>query len=219
MPGGGLATESARCATTRWGNAAEDRLSISWLHASAASTRGWALTASHPRSIACLQRRRRKGDAQREQDASRKAGLTPEQAAAYDAEREAQREAAKAAAAAQRAAVAEAMASGLRIAIDCSLSAGASEREVRSLCKQLQECAAANKRARRPVSLQFAGFAGAVRSFAVEGMHADRWPAAAGHEAALADLFQAQDLVVLSPDAEEVLEQLEADKVSKGLVE
>lgn len=168
-----------------------------------------------------MQRRRRKGDAAREEDSARKAELTPQQAAAFEAQRAAEREAAKAAAAAQRAAVAEAMASGLRIVVDCSLSVegGASDREVRSLCKQLQECAAANKRARRPVSLQFASFTGPVRQFAVDGMHADRWPAAVGHEAPLAELFPAGDLVVLSPDAEEPLTQLEADKVGGcGLV-
>lgn len=163
-----------------------------------------------------MQRRKRKGDALREAEAARKAALTPAQAAAYEAEREAAREAAKAAAAAQRAAVAAAMASGLRVVVDCSLSAAASDREVRSLCKQLQECAAANKRARRPVSLQFAGFAGPVRRFAVEGMHADRWPAAAGHEAPLAQLFPARQLVVLSPDAQEPLGELQADKVGAG---
>ena len=164
------------------------------------------------------QRRKRKGEALREAEAARKAALTPAQAAAHEAEQEAAREAAKAAAAAQRAAVAEAMSSGLRVVVDCSLSAGgaASDREVRSLCKQLMECAAANKRARRPVSLQFAGFTGPVRAFAVEGMHADRWPAAAGHEAPLAQLFPPEQLVVLSPDAEEPLGELQADKVGGG---
>lgn len=175
-------------------------------------------------------RRKRKGEALRQEEEERLAGLGEEQRAAYAAQREAEREAAKAAAAQQRSRVAEAMERGLRIVVDCSLSvppatenggnggkpahSGASDREVRSLCKQLQLCAAANKRATTPVSLQFASFAGRVRAFAEESMHADRWPAARGHEAALDQLFPSDQLVVLSPDAEEPLGALEQDKAS-----
>lgn len=172
-------------------------------------------------------RRKRRGEALRQEEEERLAGLGEEQRAAYAAQREAEREAAKQAAAQQRQRVAEAMEHGLCIVVDCSLSAppphgsnssqaaagGASDREVRSLCKQLELCAAANKRAAAPVSLRFASFAGRVRAFAEEGMHADRWPAARGHEEALDQLFPSEELVVLSPDAEEALGALEQGKV------
>ncbi|KAL4436609.1 hypothetical protein ABPG75_003748 [Micractinium tetrahymenae] len=178
-------------------------------------------------------RRKRRGEALRQEEEERLAGLGEQERAAYAAQRHSEREAAKAAAAEQRQRVAEAMERGLRVVVDCSLSvpppapqggadgssaqagpSGASDREVRSLCKQLELCAAANKRAAAPVSLQFASFAGRVRSFAEEGMHADRWPAARGHEAPLGQLFPAGQLVVvLSPDAEEPLGTLEQDKV------
>ena len=93
-------------------------------------------------------------------------------------------------------------------------SAAATAREVRSLCKQLQMCAAANKRASRPVNLHFASFNGEVRRFALEGMGAAGWPAARGHAEPLPDLFPVDSLVVLSPDAEEpLLGGLEKDKV------
>lgn len=156
-----------------------------------------------------------------------------EQRAAYATQREAEREAAKAAAAQQRQRVADAMEHGLRVVVDCSLSlplpvqqvasngaaapGGASDREVRSLCKQLELCAAANKRAIAPVSLRFASFTGRVRAFAEEGMHADRWPAARGHGEVLDQLFPSDQLVVLSPDAEEPLNTLEQGKASGRL--
>lgn len=176
-------------------------------------------------------RRKRRGEALRQEEEERLAGLGEEQRAAYAAQREAEREAAKQAAAQQRQRVAEAMEHGLCIVVDCSLSAppphgsnssqaaagGASDREVRSLCKQLELCAAANKRAAAPVSLRFASFAGRVRAFAEEGMHADRWPAARGHEEALDQLFPSEELVVLSPDAEEALGALEQGKASGQL--
>lgn len=171
------------------------------------------------RNHARLQRnygqRKRKGDALREEETQRLTGMSPAQQAEYEAAKAEKREAAKVAAKAQRERVAEAMSSGLRIVVDCSFSSGgaASDREVRSLCKQLELCAAANKRAACPVSLQFSSFTGPVRRFALEGMHADRWPAAAGHEAPLQQLFAGAELVVLSPDATEPLGELEAGKV------
>ena len=104
-----------------------------------------------------------------------------------------------------------------RVAAAAAAAAAASDREVRSLCKQLQLCAAANKRAPRPVSLQFSSFCGPVRRFAVEGMHADRWPAARCLEQALLELFSGDELVVLSPDAQEPLLSLDPSKVSTAL--
>ena len=167
---------------------------------------------NHARLQRNYDKRKRKGEALRQEEAERRAGLSEAAAAEYEAAREAERAAAKAAAAAQRERVAAAMAAGLRVVVDCSLSAGASDREVRSLCKQLELCAAANKRAAAPVSLQFASFAGPIKAFALAGMHADRWPAAAGHEAPLGELFSSGELVVLSPDAEQTLGELEGDK-------
>ncbi|KAL4444557.1 hypothetical protein ABPG77_002374 [Micractinium sp. CCAP 211/92] len=174
-------------------------------------------------------RRKRRGEALRQEEEERLAGMGEEQRAAYATQREAEREAAKAAAAQQRQRVADAMEHGLRVVVDCSLSlplpaqqvasngaaapGGASDREVRSLCKQLELCAAANKRAIAPVSLRFASFTGRVRAFAEEGMHADRWPAARGHGEVLDQLFPSDQLVVLSPDAEEPLNTLEQGKV------
>jgi hypothetical protein len=199
-------------------------------------------------------RRRRHGEALRQEEYERLEGMPEEQAAAYQQQKEAEREAAKTAAAAQREAVQQALEHGLRVVVDCSFSvphvaaggvtggddadtaedgdrssssqistdtaavaaaaAAASDREVRSLCKQLQLCAAANKRAPRPVSLQFSSFCGPVRRFAVEGMHADRWPAARCLEQPLLELFGGDELVVLSPDAQEPLLSLDFSKVS-----
>ena len=188
---------------------------------------------NHSRLQRNYARRRRRGDAMRQEEAQRMASMDEQQAAAYRQQREAERDAAKAAASAQRQQVAQAMQHGLRVVVDCSLSlaachsarcdhdasssgdaARASDREIRSLCKQLELCAAANKRATRPVSLQFASFTGAIRRFAVDAMHADRWPAAQGHEAALEQLFAAEQLVVLSPDAETPLLELDPGKAS-----
>jgi hypothetical protein len=187
-------------------------------------------------------RRKRRGEALRQEEEERLAGMDEEQQAEYKRQKEEQREAAKAAAAQQRELVAQAMQSGLRVVVDCSFSAdppavqgdggapaadseagsppssltpAASDREVRSLCKQLELCAAANKRAPRPVCLQFSSFSGRVRAFALEGMHADRWPAARGHDAPLQQLFPGSELVVLSPDAQAPLLSLDPAKAGR----
>lgn len=171
---------------------------------------------NHNRLQRNYSRRKRRGEALRQEESERRAAMDEQQQAEHQAQKDAERAAAKAAAAAQRERVAEAMGHGLRVVVDCSLSGTASDREVRSLAKQLELCAAANKRACRPVSLQFASFTGAVKRFALEGMHADRWPAARSHEAPLQQLFAAQELVVLSPDAQKPLLSLDATKASEG---
>jgi tRNA (guanine9-N1)-methyltransferase len=174
-------------------------------------------------------RRKRRGDALREEESQRLATMDEQQQAEYQVQQLAEREAAKAAAAEQRARVARAMEQGMRVVIDCSFTATPSpdgpqnarndnstsaSREVRSLCKQLELCAAANKRAACPVSLHLAGFVGPVQQFAVESMGADRWPAARVHEGTLQQLYAREELVVLSPDAQEPLLELDPAKVS-----
>ncbi|GAB4823111.1 hypothetical protein N2152v2_010157 [Parachlorella kessleri] len=110
--------------------------------------------------------------------------------------------------------VEQALQHGLRVAVDCSLCPpGAAGREVRSLAKQLQLCVGANKRARAPLSLHFVGFAGPVAGFAVGRMNALRWPAVHLKEAPALEVFPPEQVVLLSPDAEEPLLELDPSKV------
>lgn len=59
---------------------------------------------------------------------------------------------------AQKAKVQEALQSGIPVCIECSIEANVSQKEMRSLVKQLELSMVANRRAEAPVRLTFTGF-------------------------------------------------------------
>jgi hypothetical protein len=107
----------------------------------------------------------------------------------------------------------EAFESGMRIVVDCSFSTASGDREIRSLVRQLQYCLAANRRAPRPAQLVYCGFSGAVQEFGESRMGANGWKAHL-HEAPVHEVIPKDaKVVVMSPDAEEVLDTVDPDTV------
>ena len=152
----------------------------------------------------------------RERTAETEGILTEEQKAAkLEAAREAGR--------VQQRRLAEGFAHGIRIIVDCSFAstAGSSDREVRSLARQLQFCIAANRKAPKAGSLVFAGFAGALREFACGRMNAANWQAQMKEESAADLILPDTKVVVMSPDAEEPLTTVDVDTtyIIGGLVD
>jgi len=101
---------------------------------------------------------------------------------------------------------------GLRIAIECCFVEMANDRELRSLSRQLAFCIAANKRAPKPGSLHFTSFSGPLREFSVAKMRSDQW-LAHQYQASALEIFSKKDIIVLSPDAEDPLEEIDPSKV------
>ena len=125
----------------------------------------------------------------------------------------------------------------LRVAVDTSYDQD-SQRAIRSVAKQLSECIGVSRRAAKAdravdVELTFASWRGTVAAHAVEHFNAARWsepnldprdvedifPRGESSEEASASgsgsgrVAPAPRLVYLSPDAEEVLEEVDADTV------
>ena len=112
----------------------------------------------------------------------------------------------------QKQAIEEGYLNGLPIAVECGFSEKSNAREVRSLAKQLQYAVAANKRAQKPAQLHFTSFKGELKDFAVEKMRADRWKVHLSEESVL-EKFPVEKMCVLSPDASQVLEGVDMDKI------
>ena len=138
------------------------------------------------------------------------------------------------------------MAGGMDLVVDCKFSEGLNDREIRSLCKQLQYSYGFNRRSARPVRLHFTSFTGArlpcclctpgrhrsaqralrawlasaeaaalgagpVKDVADRWMSGQNWPVHKSEQGAL-DLFPRERIVVLSPDAEEPLLEVDPSK-------
>lgn len=103
----------------------------------------------------------------------------------------------------------EAFEKGLRIAIDLSYSDCMNAKEHASLSRQVTRCWGSNRRASAPVSLHLAGLASCPASCLPPGDQINSWKV---HrvERDVADAFSRDELVYLSPDADEPLERLES---------
>mmetsp|Transcript_48463 Transcript_48463/g.155015 ORF Transcript_48463/g.155015 Transcript_48463/m.155015 type:complete len:169 (+) Transcript_48463:458-964(+) len=113
----------------------------------------------------------------------------------------------------QQARVEEATRTGLKIAIECGAFQGAmSDKEKRSLSKQLSYCKSTNGKSPRPAALHFTGYSGFVKEF-TDGMGAAGWSTVGKHEGHVDEAFPKEDVVLMSPDAEEVLWELDPSRV------
>ncbi|XP_061769040.1 tRNA methyltransferase 10 homolog B isoform X2 [Nerophis ophidion] len=111
--------------------------------------------------------------------------------------------------------LAEARCSGLKVCVDLSMTHSMSDKEVSRLAAQLRRLYGSNKQALRPFHLFLTDLKEDSRLFS----ECVRMNAGFLHYAmeitqqSCLDIFPAQSLVYLSPDAEQVLERVEQDKV------
>lgn len=106
----------------------------------------------------------------------------------------------------QWAKVDEAFANGQRVVLDLSYSERMSDKERRSLARQLSPCWGAIKRASAPVSLHIAGLGGCpIECLPKGGSEMGAWKVHQ-HQQNVEEVFSRDELVFLSPDAEEPLE-------------
>ncbi|WIA36519.1 hypothetical protein OEZ86_007813 [Tetradesmus obliquus] len=90
-------------------------------------------------------------------------------------------------------------------------AAADSSREVRSLAKQIELSVSLNRRSSQPVALTVTSFTGHLATSA-QHMGANSWPINKHTEHVL-QLLPPEQLVVLSPDADEPLQELKPNKV------
>ncbi|PNG99780.1 tRNA methyltransferase 10 A, partial [Tetrabaena socialis] len=95
----------------------------------------------------------------------------------------------------------------LRIVIDCSFSPSAPPKEMRSLCKQIENSSASNKRYPRPACLTLTSWVDPLASMAAPH-GAGTWRVVRLAAGAV-EAFGADKVVVLSPDAAEPLLQVD----------
>jgi tRNA (guanine9-N1)-methyltransferase len=102
----------------------------------------------------------------------------------------------------------EAFAGGLRVAFDLSYGGCMSAKEQTSLARQLSRCWGANRRASQPVALHFAGLGTCPAGCLPPMEDVERWKV---HRlsADVGDAFSHDELVFLSPDADEPLTALD----------
>lgn len=173
------------------------------------------------RRLARNQLRSKRGRANRSE---RKANERAERQAALDAmsteerERHVQEQREKKAArearqAAQEELVRTALASGQRICIDLSFDAEMTEKENRSLAKQVELSTVANKTASCPVALTITSFEETSRfGQLLQGMARQKWPLNIETKPAW-EAYRPEQLVYLTPDAPNVLTELDPEKV------
>mmetsp|Transcript_42351 Transcript_42351/g.100508 ORF Transcript_42351/g.100508 Transcript_42351/m.100508 type:complete len:308 (-) Transcript_42351:167-1090(-) len=147
--------------------------------------------------------RKSRNEVNRQQEEQELQALTPEEAAARKEEAYQRRVKAHLE---QQERVREGLAHGVRVVVECSFIHEFSDREVRSMAKQLEYSVVSNKRAARPTALTFCSWEGAIASFAAK-MGADGWPVNKDGRDVL-EAFPPEKVVVLSPDADEVLGDL-----------
>jgi tRNA (guanine9-N1)-methyltransferase len=106
----------------------------------------------------------------------------------------------------QWAKVDDAFASGLRVVLDLSYAERMNDKEKRSLARQLEPCWGANKKANAPVCLHIAGLGGCPSECLPKGgAEMGSWKVHR-HEQGVEEVFARDELVFLSPDADEALE-------------
>ena len=108
----------------------------------------------------------------------------------------------------QAAAVDSAYHSGLRVVLDLSYSEKMSDKEQASLARQIMICWGSNRKAIKPVALHLAGLASCSTACLPPSEHTASWRVHRIDED-VTDAFPRDDLVFLSPDAEEPLTSLD----------
>ncbi|KAF0716591.1 Aste57867_2769 [Aphanomyces stellatus] len=102
---------------------------------------------------------------------------------------------------------------GQRIAIDCGYDEIMSNKEVNSLSKQIKFCYGVVKRMENPFSLTVTNCTEGSRiEAALDRFSAKKWPIMLKPES-VGDLFPAEDLVFLTPDATTLLDTVDPSKV------
>mmetsp|Transcript_20657 Transcript_20657/g.57354 ORF Transcript_20657/g.57354 Transcript_20657/m.57354 type:complete len:320 (-) Transcript_20657:158-1117(-) len=107
--------------------------------------------------------------------------------------------------------VVDGLKNGLCVVVECSFIEQFSDREVRSMAKQLEYSVVVNKRSEKPLALTFCSWRGDIASFCGK-MGGGSWPVNRMEENVL-EAFSADQLVVLSPDGPETLSELDPSKV------
>lgn len=87
-------------------------------------------------------------------------------------------------------------------------------REASSLCSQIMRCYSANRRAEKPFNLEVSGLASSVgQHFASMYPEHIKWDMSFSQEHFLSSHPDKEKIVYLTPDTDDVLETIEADKV------
>eukprot|EP01024_Parvocaulis_polyphysoides_P011469 TRINITY_DN14015_c0_g4_i1.p2 TRINITY_DN14015_c0_g4~~TRINITY_DN14015_c0_g4_i1.p2 ORF type:complete len:349 (-),score=24.09 TRINITY_DN14015_c0_g4_i1:308-1354(-) len=98
-----------------------------------------------------------------------------------------------------------------QVVVECSFIQDCSEREMKSLAKQIERGMGYNKKANFPVNLSLTSFSGGLKGFS-DKLGAEHW-SCHKHTENVLQLFPVDQLVILSPDAEQPLQEVEKDKI------
>lgn len=153
-------------------------------------------------------KRAKRHEAKMAEEQTRFAGMPEEERMAIEAEEKHKRVQAHLQ---QEQVLADALVRGIRVIVDCSFITQCSDKEMRSLAKQLEVAVALNRRSPKPLCLTLTSFSGVLKAY-TEERGACYWKAHRHSEGTL-ELFSPESVVVLSPDADEALLELQEGDV------
>lgn len=148
-------------------------------------------------------------EAVRAEEEARLAALSEEERQQYEREQAEQKELRVQAHLAQQLKVEAALVDGLRVVVECSALCQQTNKEMRSLTKQLSVCVGVNKLASKPVALTLTSWNAELASCS---QGADNWRVVK-HDRPALEVFKGEQVVVLSPDAPDALTHLQQDTV------
>uniref|UniRef100_A0A0M3J5D4 tRNA (guanine(9)-N(1))-methyltransferase n=1 Tax=Anisakis simplex TaxID=6269 RepID=A0A0M3J5D4_ANISI len=99
-----------------------------------------------------------------------------------------------------------------RIAIDLCYESKMNERQIKSIITQLSFCYAANRRVRNPSQLYFLSFGGVTRGMFNSNPTYSNWDIHFETKS-LCEVFKKDDIVYLTADSENILENLDSSRV------
>ncbi|XP_029636614.1 tRNA methyltransferase 10 homolog A [Octopus sinensis] len=100
----------------------------------------------------------------------------------------------------------------MKVVIDCSFDSYMSEKDVMKLVKQLQSCYSLNRRAENPLQLYICGCSGKTQERLDNIGDCSRWDVNFSPEK-YSELFDKSSLIYLSSESDNVLDDLQEDKV------
>ncbi|KAL1923774.1 uncharacterized protein VTP21DRAFT_8754 [Calcarisporiella thermophila] len=104
--------------------------------------------------------------------------------------------------------------SSMRVVIDCSFDELMSEKEISSLASQVGRCHATNRASRHPCNVYVTSLNGRLKQrFETSYRDAERWHEIHLESRGFDEMFNKEELVYLSADASEVIEELDETKV------
>jgi len=100
-----------------------------------------------------------------------------------------------------------------RVVIDLQYDSLMPDKDIKSLCKQIRFCYAANARIEKPLQLHLTSIGPRIKSQLLDKDGADTWRGVECHEKVYTDLFSRKEIVYLTAESDEVVDEIDPECV------